>query len=74
MTKRRKFEKPIHTPRTEDGCGKAGYPSKRIADNTITKRLRDNRTLDLRSYLCPSCGLYHITHKPGWNERMEDAS
>lgn len=54
---------------------KHGYPSKGIADRVITKRIRENRTLDLRSYHCPNCGLYHLTHKPDrFADEIEEAS
>jgi hypothetical protein len=43
---------------------KAGYPTERIAQEHLTNRLRQNRTLDLRVYHCKACGKYHLTSKP----------
>ena len=42
---------------------KATYPSRARAEAVAHHRQRDNRTLVLRSYLCPSCGLWHLTSK-----------
>ncbi|BDU72372.1 hypothetical protein METEAL_15460 [Mesoterricola silvestris] len=54
---------------------KKGYPSKGIADRVITKWIRENRTLDLRSYPCRQCGLWHLTHQPDrFAEEIEEAS
>lgn len=44
-------------------CEKSGYPSRRKTEEHIRKRLKDNPTLDLRAYLCPKCGLWHMTSK-----------
>ena len=45
-------------------CPKSGYPSERIAQEHLTKRVRQNRTLDLRVYHCRACGKWHLTSKP----------
>lgn len=42
-------------------CEKSGYPSRRKTEEHIRHRLRENPTLDLRAYLCPKCGLWHMT-------------
>lgn len=48
---------------------KSGYPSERIALEHARKRTRDNRTLELRAYRCPTCGRWHLTHVPDRFER-----
>jgi len=42
---------------------KKRYPSKRFADEAKKKRIRENPTLELRSYFCPACGKWHLTHQ-----------
>ncbi len=44
-------------------CAKTAYRSRRIAEEVLRKRTRENRTLDLRAYLCPDCGKWHLSHK-----------
>ena len=43
---------------------KGKYPSKTRAEQVARKRMRDNRTLELRAYLRDRCGLWHLTHVP----------
>ncbi len=56
-------------------CGKSPYPSKTRAETVAHKRMRDNRTLELRVYLCKACGMYHLTHtEDKWKRNREDAA
>jgi uncharacterized protein YlaI len=55
-------------------CQKASYESKGIADRFITKRLRENPTLFLRSYWCKKCGHWHLTHIEDRHPKMREAS
>lgn len=48
---------------------KAAYPSQRKAMDHARRRMRDNRTLELRAYRCPECGKWHLTHVPDRHER-----
>jgi len=48
---------------------KNAYPSRSRAMDYARKRMRDNRTLDLRAYRCPHCGLWYLTHVPDRRER-----
>lgn len=58
MKRNRRYSRP----RTCNG--KVCYDSHRIAEEVIEARRLDNPTLYLRSYRCPDCGLFHLTHKP----------
>ena len=49
-------------------CPKSAYPSRNKAEEHRKKRLRENPTLYLRVYLCPECGLWHLTHKTNRGE------
>lgn len=42
---------------------KNAYPSRSMAERAMHKRMRDNRTLELRVYCCPVCGHWHMTSK-----------
>ena len=44
-------------------CEKSGYPSRKRCEAHIKQRLRENPTLDLRAYLCPKCGHWHMTSR-----------
>jgi|GEM_PF-3822717 len=50
---------------------KKGYPSQRMAETVKRKRERDNRTIVLRTYLCPDFGRWHLTSRPEWDELKE---
>jgi hypothetical protein len=43
---------------------KHAYPSERKALDYAKRRMRDNRTLELRAYRCQHCGRWHLTHVP----------
>lgn len=46
------------------GClGKKKYPTKELADK-VARKVKRERDVKLRSYMCPHCLLHHLTSKP----------
>ena len=47
------------------GCKKAMYHSREEAEDMIRHILEDRVVMNLRAYLCPVCGQWHLTSKDG---------
>lgn len=45
-------------------AGKRGYPTRGHAE-CVAARCELKRNVVLRTYRCPYCGLWHLTHKAG---------
>ena len=51
---------------------KTGYSTQKAAQDHAKKRIRENRTLDLRVYHCSACGKWHMTHVPDRYPKRKD--